>query len=63
MKTTNLSKFIIPGTRSERLDRLEECKKVLKEEFIGLSSIIDQVILSITPWYITPEIIQRPVIV
>lgn len=63
MKSTNLSKFIVPGTRSEKLDRLEECKKILKKEFIGLSSIIDQIILSITPWYITPEIIQRPVIV
>ena len=46
-----------------RINKLEETKTKLKDEFIGLDSIIDQLITSITPWYVTPEIIQRPLVI
>ena len=49
--------------RKEKIERLESAKVQLKTEFIGLDSIIDEIINSISSWYVTPEIINRPVIV
>ena len=49
--------------RNTRVQKLQEARKILKEEFIGLDSIIDQVVNSISPWYITPEILTRPTVV
>ena len=49
--------------RTEKIKKLENAGKVLKEEFVGLDSIIDNLLESISSWYITPEIIKRPVIV
>jgi cell division protease FtsH len=46
-----------------KIEVLEKAKKTLKEEFVGLDSIIDEIIAAVTPWYITPEIIKRPVVV
>lgn len=46
----------------EKINYLKEVSKILKEEFVGLDLIIDQIISSLTPWYVTPEIIERPVI-
>lgn len=48
---------------TEQIKELEQAKQKLKEEFVGLDPIIDQLITSITPWYVTPEVIQRPVVV
>jgi cell division protease FtsH len=42
---------------------LENCKKVLKQEFFGLDLIIDRVIDSIYAWYAFPQLITRPVII
>ena len=50
-------------TRSEKTKFLKEISKTLKNEFVGLDGIVDQIIQSVTPWYVTPEIITRPVIV
>lgn len=47
----------------ERLQKLNEVEKILKSEFIGIDSIIDKILESITPWYVTPEIITRPTVV
>ena len=47
----------------ERLERLKEIKDILKSEFIGIDSIIDDICQAITPWYVTPELIQRPVVI
>ena len=49
--------------RNTRVQKLQEARKILKEEFIGLDSIIDQVVNSVSPWYITPEILTRPTVV
>jgi len=56
-------KFFIPEKREDRISRLEEATKILKEEFVGLDEIIDRIKISITPWYITPEIITRPTVI
>lgn len=44
----------------ERLKKINEVSDQLKKEFIGIDSIIDQIIENIIPWYVTPEIITRP---
>lgn len=46
-----------------KIKTLEKAKETLKKEFIGLDDIIDQIITAVTPWYVTPEVIQRPVVV
>lgn len=63
MIENKLEKLVLPESRSERIKRLEDTKNTLKTEFIGLDSIVDEIIKDISPWYITPEIIERPVII
>ena len=60
---SNVKDLIFPETRSERIKRLEESRNILKSEFIGLDDIIDELIKDISPWYITPEVIERPVVI
>jgi len=43
--------------------KLEDCKKYLKSEFIGIDNIIDDIINYIQIWYLIPEILNRPIIV
>ena len=45
------------------LEKLQQTKDKLKSEFVGIDKIIDRVIDSITPWYITPEVLERPTVV
>ena len=59
----NLSTIVVPEQRNDRITRLSETLATLKTEFIGLDSIIDQIGEAISSWYITPEIISRPVVV
>jgi hypothetical protein len=42
---------------------LENCKAHLKEQFIGIDSIIDDLLDYLQVWYLMPEILNRPVIV
>ena len=58
-----IDKFTVPETREERITKLEQAEATLKAEFIGLDSIIDKICKAITPWYITPEVINRPTII
>lgn len=51
---------------SEKLEKIKKLSDVLvqlKTEFVGLDSIIDEIGKSITPWYITPEVLERPVVI
>ena len=48
---------------NEKRQKLEEARRILKSEFIGIDYIIDQLIQSVTPWYITPEILDRPLVI
>jgi hypothetical protein len=42
---------------------LDEVKVCLKKEYAGIDSVIDEFITSICPWYIFPELQDRPVVV
>ena len=57
------NKFFVPEKREDRIKRLDEAVETLKNEFVGLDEIIDKIKISITPWYIAPEIITRPTVV
>lgn len=47
----------------DKVKKLEFAKKELKKSFVGLDDIIDDIIKSISPWYLTPEVINRPTVV
>ena len=47
----------------EKIEILNEAIDTLKSEFVGLDDIIDELRLAITPWWVTPEIITRPVVI
>jgi hypothetical protein len=42
---------------------LEEAKKVLKQEFVGIDNVIDEVIHAIEAWYIFPQGQIRPTVI
>ena len=47
----------------EKIEILNNVIDTLKSEFVGLDDIIDELKLAITPWWVTPEIITRPVVI
>lgn len=48
---------------AERKEKLEIVRQTLKQHFIGIDKIIDDLIGYIQVWYLMPELLQRPVIV
>ncbi len=46
-----------------RKNKLDNCKVYLKQEFIGIDPIIDDLINYLQVWYLMPDILSRPVIV
>ncbi len=54
---------IDPAHVEERRARLEGARRLLKERFVGIDSVIDELCDAITVWYVMPEILRRPVIV
>jgi len=44
-------------------DRLTQAAIILKKEFFGIDSVIDQVIESVSSWYFFPYLQERPVVV
>ena len=61
MEKLNINR--VPSKRKDRIKQLDSALVRLKEEFVGLDSIIDQLGTSVYAWYVTPEIITRPTIV
>ncbi len=47
----------------QKIQILQDAIDTLKSEFVGLDSIIDELKVAITPWWVTPEIITRPVVI
>lgn len=47
----------------QKTKRLEDARKYLKTQFIGIDECIDKFINSVKVWYITPELQTRPLIV
>lgn len=43
--------------------KLDDCKAYLKKEFIGIDTIIDDVMEYLQIWYLMPEILTRPVVI
>ena len=52
-----------PDVIDARRARLEQARLVLKERFVGIDSVIDELCDAITVWFVMPEILRRPVIV
>ena len=48
---------------TRKFEKLEEARKALKKEFIGLDDIIDDIIKSVTSWYITHDLLERPTVI
>lgn len=48
---------------NHRLETLEKARKTLKQKFVGLDHIIDEVIHLATPWFTLPEMQTKPVII
>ena len=48
---------------NEKRQVLEKSKKNLKNHFIGLDNIIDNIFANIEIWYIMPELLTRPIVV
>lgn len=63
MKNKGSNKRQVPNSIKGRYKLLNSTRDVLKSEFIGLDEIIDKIIECITPWYLTPDVINRPVVV
>lgn len=47
----------------QKTKKLEDARKYLKTQFIGIDDCIDKFINSVKVWYITPELQTRPLIV
>jgi cell division protease FtsH len=47
----------------KKKEKLEELKIKLKDDFVGIDNIIDDVVSSISPFYLFPESIKRPIVV
>ena len=59
MKLSPAEKEII----AQRQQHLRACEQYLKEEFIGIDEIIENMMEYISIWYLMPELLQRPVII
>lgn len=58
-----MEKFIYPTTKEKRKERLARASTLLKEKYVGIDDQIDLVIKKISFWYISPEVVQRPIII
>lgn len=64
METNTLHTITVDKQRiRERKDALERVKARLKQDFIGIDAIIDNLLDYIQIWYLMPEILTRPIIV
>ncbi len=63
MEETLTAPVIDRAKISERNDRLIAARETLREKFIGIDSVIDELIDAIRIWYLMPEVLSRPVIV
>ena len=60
MKTSSIAK------RQELIEKqevLENAKSVLKQEFAGINRVIDEVINSVSSWYLFPKMQDKPVVI
>src|ERR1035437_111575 len=48
---------------TEKQALLKNAEKILKQEFIGIDTVIDSVAASINTWYLFPELQERPLVI
>jgi Peptidase family M41/ATPase family associated with various cellular activities (AAA) len=48
---------------SERNEKLEQARDELKEKFVGIDAVVDELIDAIRIWFLMPEVLSRPVII
>ena len=58
-----LNREIIIERIQKRQLILKNLAKHLKKHFVGIDRIIDDVIKNMRIWYITPELLSRPIII
>jgi hypothetical protein len=46
-----------------RRARLEAARVTLKEHFVGIDGIIDELCDAVTVWFVAPELLSRPAII
>lgn len=64
METTITTTYSVDKQRiRERKAALERVKAQLKRDFVGIDSVIDNLLDYIQIWYLMPEILSRPIIV
>ena len=49
--------------KTEKIEQLRKVIEILKGEFVGIDSIIEELYTAICPWYITPEVVKRPQVI
>ena len=54
---------LLHSTLIIRKQKLDDLKAVLREKFLGLDDVIDEVISLMMPWYLFPEAQLRPTII
>jgi hypothetical protein len=47
----------------QKQQTLENARKILKQEFIGIDNIIDEIIDNVSSWYFLPELQEKPVVI
>lgn len=47
----------------KKQDRLRNAKSVLKASFFGIDDVIDQLVDSVSSWYLSPELQDRPTVI
>ena len=52
-----------PETIAEKQSLLDNAAKTLKNEFVGIDAVIDNVIDSLTTWFLFPELQERPLVI
>ena len=57
MSVTRVSDF------TNKMLRLQHAKEILKSEFAGIDGVIDQFIDTARPWYIFPDLQERPLVI
>jgi cell division protease FtsH len=53
----------VKETFLEKQAILDNARKVLKQEFIGIDNIIDEIIENLSSWYFLPDLQEKPVII
>ena len=47
----------------EKKNRLHEAETILKTEFVGIDDVIDGTISNVRPWYLYPELQDKPLVI